>query len=100
MDRTCGETQRVVVLVTDGEATSEAEFDATAATITGPGQDATFHLIAMNGGGAFEPSRPFWEDPRLGLASIRTIDTFGRDEVSTAVAAILAMETGQQVTPR
>ena len=54
----------------------------------------------MNGGGAFEPSRPFWEDPRLGLASIRTIDTFGRDEVATAVAAILAMETGQQVTPR
>ena len=100
MDRTCGATQRVVVLVTDGQATSTAEFAATAATITGSGGGTTFHLIAMNGGGAFEPARSFWEDPALGLASIRTIDSFGRDEVAAAVAEILAMETGQAVTPR
>ena len=100
MDRTCGVTQRVIVLVTDGQATSAAEFAATEALIRGRGNGTTFHLIAMNGGGAFEPARSFWDDPALNLASIRTIDTFGRDEVAAAVAAILAMETGQKVTPR
>ena len=100
MDRSCGDTQRVVVLVTDGQATSTTEFDATAATIIGRGESTSFHLIAMNGGGAFEPVRSFWEDPALGLTSIRTISTFGRDEVAAAVAAILAVETGQVVTPR
>ncbi len=64
MDTTCQATQRVVVLVTDGQAESAAEFAATAAVITERGRDITFHLIAMNGGGAFEPARTFWEDPR------------------------------------
>ena len=60
--------------------------------------DVTVHLIAMNDNGAFESSRAFWEDPALGVASIRTITSFGRDEVARAVAAILSIETGQQVT--
>jgi von Willebrand factor type A domain len=100
MDRTCGSTARVVVLVTDGQATSPGEFDATAAALTGRGRGAALHLIAMNGGGSFELARAFWEDAALGLASIRTIDTFGPDEVAAAVAAILSAETGQQVATR
>jgi hypothetical protein len=100
MDAACGDTQRVVVLVSDGQATSDAEFAATTRAITGRGGDAAFHLIAMNGGDAFEAVRSFWEDPSLGVASIRVIDTFGSDEVAAAVAAILSAETGQEVTPR
>lgn len=97
LDRTCGDEQQVVVLVSDGEASGPGEFTAAADAITSA-TDVTTHLIAMNDNDAFESSRTFWEDPALGVASIQTITSFGRDEVARAVAAILSIETGQQVT--
>jgi hypothetical protein len=100
MGQGCGSTQRVVVLVSDGQASTQAAFDATAAVIRGAGSDVSVHLIAMNGDSAFEGVRPFWDDPALGITSTRTISTFGSDEVATAVAEILTIETGQQIRPR
>ncbi|MGH9136552.1 MAG: VWA domain-containing protein, partial [Acidimicrobiales bacterium] len=100
MDQGCGSAQRVVVLVSDGQASTQMAFDATAAVIRGAAPDVSVHLIAMNGASAFEDVRAFWEDPALGIASIRTISTFGSDEVAAAVAEILTIETGQQVRPR
>lgn len=97
LDRTCDTAQQVIVLVSDGEASGPDEFAAARDAIT-TSPDVTVHLIAMNDNGAFESSRTFWEDPALGVASIRTITSFGRDEVARAVAAILSIETGQQVT--
>lgn len=97
LERGCGEATKVVVLVSDGEASGPGEFAAARNAVTSV-DGVALHLIAMNEGGAFEPSRAFWEDPQLGLASIQTIDGFGRDEMAGAVAAILSMETGQAVT--
>jgi hypothetical protein len=96
MEAGCGSATGAVVLVSDGAAADGADYGAVADAL-GRHADTTVHLIAMNGGGAFEPSRSFWEDAALGLDSVQTIDSFGRDEVSTAMAAVLSAETGQQV---
>lgn len=96
LDRSCAGAHQVIVLVSDGEASGPGEFTAAREAIT-TAAEVTTHLIAMNDNGAFDSSRTFWEDPALGVASIQTITTFDRDEVSRAVAAILSIETGQQV---
>lgn len=100
MDTSCGAAQRVVVLVSDGQLSSDAEFRATADLITGAGRNVHLHLIAMNGNQAFEAPRPFWEDPALGIDSITTVSSLGSDEVAAAVAGILTLETGQQVAAK
>ncbi len=93
----CGAARPVIVLVSDGQASSQAQFDQSASIIKGAGAGLDVHLIAMNGNSAFEPVRSFWSDPTLGLDSIDVITSFGRDEVATAMAKILTLETGQQV---
>lgn len=98
MDRSCGDTDRVAVLVSDGQATSADDFDAIARLVADSGIGV--HLIAMNGDGTFDTVRPSWDDPAIGVRSIREITSFGGDEVADAVAAILSAETGQQVTAR
>lgn len=100
MERSCGSAQRVIVLVSDGQANDEASFGATADLIAGAGRSVHVHLVAMNGGQAFEQARAFWEDPALGIDSITAVDSFGSDEVAAAVAGILTLETGQQVAAR
>jgi Mg-chelatase subunit ChlD len=100
MTQRCGGSQAVVVLVTDGQASSDPEFDEIKTFLTGAARDVHVHLVAMNGNQAFEPSRPFWEDAALGIDSITAIDSFGSDEVAAAVAGILTAETGQQVVAR
>lgn len=100
MDASCGAAQRVVILVSDGQASNDDEFRATADLITGAGRTVHVHLVAMNGNQAFEAARPFWDDPTLGIDSITTVSSFGSDEVAAAVAGILTLETGQQVTSR
>jgi len=100
MEPSCGSAQRVIVLVSDGQAPDDAEFRAIGALITGAGRSVHLHLIAMNGGQAFEPARLFWEDSALGIDSITTVSSFGSDEVAAAVAGILTLETGQQVASR
>jgi Mg-chelatase subunit ChlD len=98
--RGCGTAEPVLILVSDGQANSQADFDATKALLADAAPEVAVHLIAMNGGGAFEPVRSYWEDPALGLASIETIASFGSADVAGAVARILSLETGQQITPR
>jgi hypothetical protein len=96
MASACGSARQVLVLVSDGAASGEDEFAGTKAVLAAaPAVDV--YLIAMNGGSAFEPSRAFWADPALGVNSIRTIDTFGADEVAGAMAAVLSIATGQEV---
>lgn len=97
MQASCDGAQPVIVLVSDGQASGAREFDAIRETLAGA-PALNVHLIAMNGGQAFEVARAFWEDPRLGIDSIATISDFGRDEVAAAMAGILSRETGQQVT--
>jgi len=92
----CGSARGAVVLVSDGAASGVADFAAVGDAIAAH-PDVAVHLVAMNGGGAFEASRSFWENASLGIASVQTIDSFGSDEVAGAVAAILSAETGQQV---
>jgi len=100
MKASCDGAQPVIVLVTDGQAPTDAEFIATAAFLTGPARDVHVHLVAMNDNQAFEPARAFWEGPALGVDSITTVDSFGSDEVAGAIARILATETGQQVVAK
>jgi hypothetical protein len=95
MDASCGAATGAVVLVSDGAA--DAGDYGSIVDALGRHTDVAVHLIAMNGGGAFEPSRSFWEDDALGLDTVQTIDSFGRDEVSAAMATVLSAETGQQV---
>jgi hypothetical protein len=97
MATACGDAKQVVVLVSDGAASSQSDFAATAAILAGA-PDVDVHLIAMNENGAFEAARPFWSDATLGLDSTQTIDDFGRDQVAAAVAQVLSFETGQQVS--
>jgi hypothetical protein len=96
----CGTAQRVVVLVTDGQETSDPSFTELTQVLTGSSRDVHVHLVAMNGNQAFEPVRAFWQDSALGIDSITTVSTFGSDEVAAAVAGILTAETGQRVAPR
>lgn len=97
MDRACGGTERVAVLVSDGQAAGSNEY----ATIAGLLDDhaVALHLVAMNEDGAFEAVRGRWA-AEIPLRSVRTIDSFSGDDVAGAVAAILSLETGQEVTPR
>ena len=87
----------MIVLVSDGQASSDAQFELTAEALKGAGSGLDVHLIAMNGNAAFESARAFWSDPALGLDSIETVTSFGRGEVASAMAEILTLETGQQV---
>ncbi len=96
----CGETQPVVVLVSDGQANSEAEFAAIRELLDGAGRGINVHLVAMNDNQSFEPARAFWADPALGIESITAVSGFGSDEVAAAVAGILSAETGQEVVAR
>lgn len=97
MDARCANAKPVIVLVSDGQPSSADQFAATADVIASAGSGLDLHLIAMNGNDAFEGSRSFWEDLTLGVDSIETIVSFGRDEVAAAMAKILTLETGQQV---
>jgi hypothetical protein len=100
MTASCEGAKPVIVLVSDGQATSQPDFDAIATLFTGRGREVNVHLIAMNENQAFEPARPFWEDPAIGLQSITTVSGFGSAEVAAAVAGILSVETGQQVVAK
>ena len=100
MTTNCAGAEPVLVLVSDGQASSQPDFDAIAAFLTGRGVDINVHLIAMNENQAFESARPFWEDPTIGIDSITTVSGFGSDEIATAVAGILSDETGQQVVAK
>ena len=100
MASSCAGATPVLVLVSDGQASSQPDFDGIATLLTGRGVDVHVHLIAMNENLAFESSRPFWEDPAIGLDSITTVSGFGTDEIAAAVAGILSAETGQQVVAR
>ncbi len=100
MKASCDGAEQVMVLVTDGLASSDSEFAATSAFLTGAGRDVHVHLVAMNGNQAFEQARAFWEDPSLGLDSITTVSSFGSDEVAAAIADILTTETGQRVVAK
>ena len=95
--RGCASAKPVIVLVSDGQASGDAQFELTAEALKGAGSGLDVHLIAMNGNDAFESARAFWSDPALGLDSIETVTSFGRGEVSAAMAQILTLETGQQV---
>jgi hypothetical protein len=100
MASSCAGVQPVLVLVSDGQASSQPDFDGIATLLAGRGSDVSVHLIAMNENAAFESARSFWEDPALGLRSITTVTGFGSDEIAAAVAGILSTETGQQVVAK
>jgi von Willebrand factor type A domain len=92
----CGRAQPVLVLVSDGQASGPAQFELARDVIAGA-DGLDLHMIALDGNQAFDSVRSFWADPALGLDSIETISSFGRDEVAAAMAAILTLETGQRV---
>lgn len=100
MTSNCADAQQVLVLVSDGQAASQPDFDAITTFLTGRGRDVNVHLIAMNENQAFESARAFWEDPAIGLDSITTVSGFTGDEIAAAVARILSVETGQQVVAK
>ena len=100
MTASCAGSKPVIVLVSDGQASSQPDFVGISTLLTGRGSDVNVHLIAMNENAAFESARPFWEDPANGLQSITTVTGFGSAEVAAAVAGILSAETGQQVVAR
>ena len=100
MATSCGSAQPVIILVSDGQASSQPEFDQIRTFLTGPAADVHVHLVAMNENQAFEPVRAFWQDPTIGIDSITAVSGFGSDEVAAAVAAILTTETGQQVVAK
>lgn len=97
MDRACGDTARVAVLVSDGQASGSGEYDTIAGLLAE--HDVALHLVAMNEGGAFDSVRARWSEA-VPLRSVDPIDSFAGDDVAAAVAAILSIETGQQVTAR
>jgi hypothetical protein len=100
MMSSCAGAKPVLVVVSDGQASSQPDFDGISALLTGPARDVNVHLIAMNENQAFESARAFWEDPTNGLDSIAAVTGFGSDEIAAAVAGILSAETGQQVVAR
>ena len=100
MTSSCAGAKPVLVLVSDGQASSQPDFDAITTLLTGLARDVSVHLIAMNENQAFESARPYWEDPALGLQSITAVTGFGSDEIAAAVAGILSTETGQQVVAK
>jgi Mg-chelatase subunit ChlD len=100
MASSCAGAKPVLVLVSDGQASSQPDFDGIATLLTSRGGDVNVHLIAMNENAAFESARGFWEDPALGLRSITAVTGFGSTEVAAAVAGVLSTETGQQVVAK
>lgn len=95
----CDGADPVLVIVSDGAASSSNDYTAMA-TALGNAPDVAVHLIAMNDNGAYSTAQPFWSEPSLGIVSIQPIDSFGSAEVGPAMANVLSTETGQTVTTR
>jgi uncharacterized protein with von Willebrand factor type A (vWA) domain len=94
----CGSRRRVVVLVTDGQSDPD-DLAGVESVVGSLPAGSHVHLIAMNGGGVFQGVAPFWERRELGLASVRPIDSFGSNAMSSAMAHVLSLETGQDISP-